>query len=80
MLRYVPLDVDIAIKMAEVPRQDIPDLPDRGYSGRGFVLQRSGAEPGWSDSFEQYQGDLVTSRLPVIRTYNCAPVARVAKL
>lgn len=29
VLRYVPLDEGIAIKMAEVPRQDLPDLPDR---------------------------------------------------
>ena len=29
VLQHVPLDEAIAIKMAEVPRQDLPDLPDR---------------------------------------------------
>jgi PIN domain nuclease of toxin-antitoxin system len=29
VLRHVPLDENIAMKMAEIPRQDIPDLPDR---------------------------------------------------
>jgi len=29
VLRHVALDESIAIKMAEVPRQDLPDLPDR---------------------------------------------------
>ena len=29
VLRYVQLDENIAMKMAEIPRQDIPDLPDR---------------------------------------------------
>ncbi|MBV8832708.1 MAG: PIN domain-containing protein [Acidobacteriaceae bacterium] len=29
VLRYVPLDENIAIKMMEIPRQDVPDLPDR---------------------------------------------------
>jgi PIN domain nuclease of toxin-antitoxin system len=29
VLRHVPLDENIAMKMAEVPRQDLPDLPDR---------------------------------------------------
>ncbi len=29
VLRHVPLDEGIAIKMREVPRQDLPDLPDR---------------------------------------------------
>ena len=32
VLRYVPLDEEIAIKMAAVPRQDIPDLPDSPVS------------------------------------------------
>ncbi len=29
VLRYVRLDEEIALKIAEVPRTDIPDLPDR---------------------------------------------------
>ena len=29
VLHYVPLDEHIAMKMAEIPRQDLPDLPDR---------------------------------------------------
>jgi PIN domain nuclease of toxin-antitoxin system len=29
VLRHVALDEAIAIKMTEVPRQDLPDLPDR---------------------------------------------------
>ena len=29
VLRYVPLDENIAIKMMEIPRQHVPDLPDR---------------------------------------------------
>jgi PIN domain nuclease of toxin-antitoxin system len=29
VLQHVPLDENIAMKMAEVPRQDLPDLPDR---------------------------------------------------
>ena len=29
VLRHVPLDEDIASKMMEVPRQQLPDLPDR---------------------------------------------------
>jgi PIN domain nuclease of toxin-antitoxin system len=29
VLRHVPFDENIATKMTEVPRQDVPDLPDR---------------------------------------------------
>ncbi len=29
VLQHVPLDEQVATKMREVPRQDIPDLPDR---------------------------------------------------
>jgi len=29
VLQHVPVDESVAFKMAEVPRQDIPDLPDR---------------------------------------------------
>lgn len=29
VLQYVPLDENIAIRMMEIPRQDVPDLPDR---------------------------------------------------
>jgi PIN domain nuclease of toxin-antitoxin system len=27
--KHIPLDEDVAMKMTEVPRQDVPDLPDR---------------------------------------------------
>lgn len=47
VLRYVPLDEKIAIKMAEVPRQVIPDLPDRVIGATALfysvpVLSRDG--------------------------------------
>jgi PIN domain nuclease of toxin-antitoxin system len=29
VLQHVPLDENVAMKMREVPRQDIPELPDR---------------------------------------------------
>ena len=29
VLRYVPVDQDIATNMAAIPREDVPDLPDR---------------------------------------------------
>jgi PIN domain nuclease of toxin-antitoxin system len=29
VLKHVPLDENVAMKMTEVPRQDVPDLPDR---------------------------------------------------
>ena len=29
VLQYVPLDEHVAMKMAEIPRQNLPDLPDR---------------------------------------------------
>jgi PIN domain nuclease of toxin-antitoxin system len=29
VLKHVPLDEHVAMKMTEVPRQDVPDLPDR---------------------------------------------------
>ncbi len=29
VLQYVPLDENIVIKMLDIPRQDVPDLPDR---------------------------------------------------
>ncbi len=29
VLRHVSLDENIAMKIAEIPRQDLPDLPDR---------------------------------------------------
>jgi PIN domain nuclease of toxin-antitoxin system len=32
VLRHVPLDENIAMKMSEVPRQDLPDLPDRAIA------------------------------------------------
>lgn len=47
VLRYVPLDEEIAIKMAEVPREDLPDLPDRVIAATALfygvpVLSRDG--------------------------------------
>lgn len=47
VLRYVPLDENIATKMAEIPRQDIPDLPDRIIAATALfhvvpVLSRDG--------------------------------------
>ena len=29
VLRYVPVDQEIATNMAAIPREDVPDLPDR---------------------------------------------------
>jgi PIN domain nuclease of toxin-antitoxin system len=29
VLQHVPVDENVAVKMAEIPRQDLPDLPDR---------------------------------------------------
>ena len=47
VLRYVPVDEQIAIKMAEVPREEIPDLPDRVIAATALfygvpVLSRDG--------------------------------------
>jgi PIN domain nuclease of toxin-antitoxin system len=47
VLRHVPLDENIAMKMAEVPRQDLPDLPDRVIAATALfygvpVLSRDG--------------------------------------
>ena len=47
VLRHVPLDENIAMKMAEIPRQDIPDLPDRVIAATALsytvpVLSRDG--------------------------------------
>jgi len=28
-MKHIPLDEDVAMKVMEVPRQDVPDLPDR---------------------------------------------------
>jgi PIN domain nuclease of toxin-antitoxin system len=47
VLRYVALDEEIALKMAEVSRQDIPDLPDRVIAATALfygvpVLSRDG--------------------------------------
>ncbi len=36
VLNHIPLDENIAIKMAEVPRQDVPDLPDRVIAATGL--------------------------------------------
>ena len=47
VLKPVPLDENIAVKMAEIPRQDVPDLPDRVIAATGLlraipVLSRDG--------------------------------------
>jgi PIN domain nuclease of toxin-antitoxin system len=47
VLHYVPLDEHIAMKMAEIPRQDLPDLPDRIVAATALfydvpVLSRDG--------------------------------------
>ena len=47
VLRYVPLDGHVAMKMAEIPRQDVPDLPDRVVAATALfykvpVLSRDG--------------------------------------
>ena len=47
VLKHVPLDENIAMKMAEVPRQDLPDLPDRVIAATALfhgvpVLSRDG--------------------------------------
>jgi predicted nucleic acid-binding protein len=47
VVRYVALDEEIALKMADVPRQDIADLPDRAIAATAVfygvpVLSRDG--------------------------------------
>jgi PIN domain nuclease of toxin-antitoxin system len=47
VLRYVALDEEIALKMADIPRQDLPDLPDRVIAATALfygvpVLSRDG--------------------------------------
>jgi len=47
VLQHVMLDENIAMKMAEVPRQDLPDLPDRVIAATALfhgvpVLSRDG--------------------------------------
>lgn len=37
VLKHVPLDDRIATKMADVPRQDVPDLPDRVIAATGLL-------------------------------------------
>lgn len=46
-LRHVPLDENIATKMTEVPRQHLPDVPDRAIAATALfhgvpVLSRDG--------------------------------------
>jgi PIN domain nuclease of toxin-antitoxin system len=36
VLRRLPLDHDIAAKVAEIPREDVPDLPDRVIAATGL--------------------------------------------
>lgn len=47
VLQYVAVDEGIAIRMAEIPRQDLPDLPDRVIAATALlysvpVLSRDG--------------------------------------
>ena len=47
VLRYVPLDEHVALKMTEIPRQILPDLPDRVIAATALfyrlpVLSRDG--------------------------------------
>jgi PIN domain nuclease of toxin-antitoxin system len=47
VLKYVPVDENIAMKMADIPRKDVPDLPDRVIAATGLfyavpVLSRDG--------------------------------------
>jgi len=47
VLRYITINEEIAMKMAEVPREDIPDLPDRVIAATALfygipVLSRDG--------------------------------------
>ena len=47
VLKYVPLDEHVAMKMVEIPRQDLPDLPDRIVAATALfydvpVLSRDG--------------------------------------
>ena len=47
VLQYVPLDEHVAMKMTEIPRQDLPDLPDRVIAATALfykipVLSRDG--------------------------------------
>jgi PIN domain nuclease of toxin-antitoxin system len=41
VLRRLPLDHDIAAKMAEIPREDVPDLPDRVIAATGLFYRVS---------------------------------------
>jgi len=47
VLQYVPLDEHVAMKMTEIPRQNLPDLPDRVIAATALfrsvpVLSRDG--------------------------------------
>ncbi len=37
VLRYVPLNEHVAMKMTEIPRQNLPDLPDRAIAATALV-------------------------------------------
>jgi PIN domain nuclease of toxin-antitoxin system len=37
VLQYVPFDERVAMKMAEIPRQDLPDLPDRAIAATALL-------------------------------------------
>jgi hypothetical protein len=39
VLQYVPLDEHVATKMGEIPRQDLPDLPDRVVALQHFSIK-----------------------------------------
>jgi PIN domain nuclease of toxin-antitoxin system len=47
VLKYIPVDENIAMKMADISRKDVPDLPDRVIAATGLfyavpVLSRDG--------------------------------------
>jgi PIN domain nuclease of toxin-antitoxin system len=47
VLKHVPVDESVAMKMAEIPREHVPDLPDRVIAATGLlyavpVLSRDG--------------------------------------
>jgi PIN domain nuclease of toxin-antitoxin system len=59
VLQYVPLDEHVAMKMAEIPRQNLPDLPDRVVAATALFLERTGIEPRRTHSPIRYKSHLV---------------------
>src|SRR5208283_740518 len=69
VLQHVPLDENIAMKMVEVSRQDLPDLRPR-YCRHGQISRCTGFEPGCPHALVNHPDHLVmasvsdTSRAP----------------